>query len=368
MLHGEKRAPTALVELVADAEIEDCRLFAAGPFDHQPEQQFTGAEFRNGFIDRTELADDVILLARKAGDRGDDALAFAMQANGMQFQQTVRARLGKIGQIVEEIPHRLIPKHIRNALRGETGGLLAEKRLQQFALFLWRPCDHMAVTAHFLCPSALDAEFLPSPLGIDLPERGFEAFEQGKLEGRILVFDGSKMREGIGPVAPRQRYVLQSQNIRPAMQQLARLAGNRCCDFLSGLFGKGGVEKPRIDIVETAAGKTRLADAAFQYDFERQQKDRLAALTAAKRQERAVLRLRPDGAPAETLMQRIERVVFQSLPVGADGGGVIDQIDQQTIRTPPLVLHGGRRLLVADKDRPLSRHPLSPVVSVGLYR
>ncbi|MNT29259.1 hypothetical protein D3C72_1649890 [compost metagenome] len=176
------------------------------------------------------------------------------------------------------------------------------------------------------------------------------------------------MREGIGPAAPRQRYVLQSQNISPTMQQLPRLAGNCRRDFLSGLFGKGGVEKPRIDIVETAAGKTCLADAAFQHDFERQQEDRLAALPAAKCQERAVLRLRPDGAPAKTLMQRIERVAFQLLPVGADGCGVIDEIDQQTISTPPLVLHGGRRLLVADKDRLLSRHPLSPVVSVGLYR
>lgn len=65
MLHGEKRAPAALVELVAHAEIEDRRLLATRPFDHQPEQQFAGAEFRNGLVDRAELADDVILLARK---------------------------------------------------------------------------------------------------------------------------------------------------------------------------------------------------------------------------------------------------------------------------------------------------------------
>lgn len=175
------------------------------------------------------------------------------------------------------------------------------------------------------------------------------------------------MRQGVGPAAPRQRYVLQSQNVGPAMQQLPRLAGNRRRDFLSGLFGKGGVEKPGIDIVETAAGETRLANATLQHDFKRKQEDRLAALPAAKRQERAVLRLCPDGAPPKTLMQGVERIVFQPLPIDMDGGSVIDEIDRQTVSAPPLVLHGGRRLLVAGKDRPLSRHPLSPVVSVGLY-
>lgn len=49
----------------------------------------------------------------------------------------------------------------------------------------------MAVTAHFLGSPALDPEFLPPSLGIDLPERGLETFEQRKLEGRILVFDRS---------------------------------------------------------------------------------------------------------------------------------------------------------------------------------
>lgn len=102
MLHGEKRAPAALVELVADPEIEDRSPLVARPFNHKPEQQFSGAEFRNGFIDRTELADDVVLLARKTGYCGDDALVLAVQANGMQLQQTVCARLGNIGQVVKK--------------------------------------------------------------------------------------------------------------------------------------------------------------------------------------------------------------------------------------------------------------------------
>ncbi|MNL29023.1 hypothetical protein D3C87_1506950 [compost metagenome] len=83
MLHGEKRTPAAFVGLVTDAEIEDRRIFTASPFDHQPEQQLTGADFREGLIDRTELADDVILLARKAGYGSDETFILTMQTNGV---------------------------------------------------------------------------------------------------------------------------------------------------------------------------------------------------------------------------------------------------------------------------------------------
>jgi len=226
----------------------------------------------------------------------------------------------------------------------------------------------MAVTAHFLGPSALDTEFLPSSLGIDLSQGAFKTLQQRQLKGRVLIFDGSQIGKRIGPAAPGERYVLQGQNIRPAMQQFSCLAGNRCRRLMFCLLGKGRLEKPGIDIVKTAARKTRLADTAFLHDFERQQEDCLCALSAANDEQRAFLGLRPDGAPAETLMQGIERVALHPLPIGADGGSVIDEIDHQTVGTPPLALHGARRFALADCDRPLSRHPLSPVVSVGLYR
>lgn len=72
----------------------------------------------------------MVLLARKTGYCGDDALVLAVQANGMQLQQTVCARLGKIGQVVKEIFYRLVAKDIRNALRCKTGGFLPKEGLQ----------------------------------------------------------------------------------------------------------------------------------------------------------------------------------------------------------------------------------------------
>ena len=81
MLHCFHRAPGALVDLVADAKIEEGGAFAMQPLDHQPEQQFAGARLGNQrLVDGGELADDVISLSGKGCDRRDVPVMLALQA------------------------------------------------------------------------------------------------------------------------------------------------------------------------------------------------------------------------------------------------------------------------------------------------
>ena len=103
MLDRFDGAPAPLIVLIAETEVEERCTFFAAAFDHQPEQQFTRACLGDeAFIDRAELADDVVALARQSGNRGDLALKCALEADGMKLERRVQAASVHFEQHAEE--------------------------------------------------------------------------------------------------------------------------------------------------------------------------------------------------------------------------------------------------------------------------
>src|SRR5690606_446423 len=141
-------APGTLVGLVADTKIEQPDVLAAKPLDDQMEEKLAGA-CRGGraFVDGSELADDMVALAREPGDRRDPSLVSSLEPNGVQTQRIGVRFLRQIRERAEKIPCRRIAEDIGKSHGVEPDGFLLEKGFEKQAVFTGRSGDHMIIAA-----------------------------------------------------------------------------------------------------------------------------------------------------------------------------------------------------------------------------